>query len=151
MQAAKGFEEKRSDNAKIKHAAKHGMVVSSLTQNVSKVNVPCNNCGSIRAGLTGHSNSQWLPDAEAFLENFICTVRARVRRRASGLTGNIKSRHADQPTVSDRFNMHQLLPQVQINAWSNESPGKTPLGKLETVVINNVWLFKCGWNAFSTL
>lgn len=81
MQVVKGSEERRNDYAEVNHAAKYGVIVTSLPQKGSKIILACNICGHTcldKAGLTSHSNSHELPDAAALLENFICAVCGRV-------------------------------------------------------------------------
>lgn len=81
MQVVKEYEERWSDYAKVKRAAKYGVVVTPRPRKVLKIMFDVIFLvKSVCLGLTRHTNT----DTAAFLVNFICTVRGRICSIASG-------------------------------------------------------------------
>lgn len=61
VQTVKGFEERRIENAEVKHAARHMEEVTPLPGKGSKEDLTCNICGHICLSKAGMDNHKIIP------------------------------------------------------------------------------------------
>lgn len=104
VQAVKGFEGRRIENAVVKRSAMNMEELTLLPGRGSKEVMTCNICGRICISKAIHIKShQNVPNDVPYdnLDNFSCTNCVKVCRNSSGLTKHFKSKQPDEPVASN--------------------------------------------------